>query len=161
MSGGRNAHMHIQHGQFPHCLVSLVHFPLQGLMTTLFPLQRQVASVCHANCLREFPFESTIDISQGLCFSCWIRRRLDLRLLRFFRFWLSRKCLMLFFELECLTSLDIPYTPRIALTPSKQTEWISSIIISKIGSAKYQHSTELPEAHLYWIPSSSPLLDSQ
>ena len=61
---------------------------------------------------------------------------------------------MLFFELECLTSLCIPYTPRIALTPSKQTEWISSIIISKIGSAKYLHSTELPEAHLYWIPSS-------
>ena len=69
----------------------------RGPIATLFPLRRQVANVCHANCLREFPFESTIDISEGLGFSCWIRRRMDFRLLRFCRFWLGRKCLLLLF----------------------------------------------------------------
>ncbi len=43
--------------------------------------------------------------------------------------------------------------------PSKQTKWISLIIISKIESAQistlYWIATNLPAAHLYWIPSSS------
>jgi hypothetical protein len=70
-----------------------------------------------------------IDMSEGLSFSCWIKRRLDFRrLLRFCGFWLGRKYLLLFFELKCLTSPCIPYTPIMALTLSKQTEWISSFI---------------------------------